>query len=226
MSYEDFVRGLRPVPGKAGFELVDGPFLEVTEAARVSADERDFVLIIEEINRGNPSQIFGELLTLLEADKREPEYAIRLTYPRPGEPPFYVPANVYVIGTMNLADRSLALVDHALRRRFAFETLTPQFGDGFVTWCEAQGLPREFAKGIASRAEAVNSMIADDRNLGENYLVGHSYFCPRRSDLEGGGERWYRETVLTQVVPLLSEYWFDDRDMVERATRRLLDGAA
>ena len=126
LSYEDFVRGWRPV-GERGLELTDGPLLQaVNDAATDPAG--DYVLVIEEINRGNPAQIFGEMLTLLEADKRKPEEAIALSYPKNPSERVYIPPNLYVIGTMNVADRSLALVDFALRRRFAFVDLEPTFG--------------------------------------------------------------------------------------------------
>lgn len=131
-SYEEFVRGWRP--GKGGFELRDGPFLEFCEAARKD-EGRPYILFIDEINRGDPSRIFGEMLSLLEKDKRRPECALKLSIQKPGEPPFYIPPNLYLIGTMNSADRSLAVVDYALRRRFAFVQLEPAFGkDGFSNY--------------------------------------------------------------------------------------------
>ena len=130
-SYEDFVRGYRPLPEQAGtFGLQDSVFYEFCKRAEKDAD-RDFVFIIDEINRGNLSQIFGELLMLIEADKRGPEFAVPLVYRRPDEPRFFVPSNLYIIGLMNLADRSLAIVDYALRRRFAFKTLSPQYHSNF-----------------------------------------------------------------------------------------------
>lgn len=128
MSYEDFVRGYRPTV-KGELKLADGPFLEMSTTARDNPDHK-YVMVIEEINRGNPAQIFGELLTLLEADKRTSEYAMRLSYPRTEDERFHIPPNLFIIGTMNVADRSLALVDMALRRRFAFVELRPQFGNG------------------------------------------------------------------------------------------------
>jgi 5-methylcytosine-specific restriction protein B len=214
MSYEDFVRGLRPKQGGAGFDLVDGPFLELAESARVSPDEKPHVLIVE-------------LLTLLEADKRDPENEMRLTYRRQGELPFYVPPNLHLIGTMNLADRSLAVIDNALRRRFAFVSLNPAFGEAFVGWCTKLGLPGSLVADMGTRIGSVNKLIKDDQNLGVNYLVGHSYFCPRQSDLDGiAPEAWYREVVLTQILPLLEEYWFDDGKKVDDARHRLLDGIA
>ena len=130
LSYEDFVRGWRPSQ-EGKLELVDGPFLEIAEAARNSPDEK-YVLVIEEINRGNPAQILGELLTLLEADKRNEESALALCYPRQDGEKIFIPENLYVIGSMNIADRSLALVDFALRRRFAFIDLEPALNDNWV----------------------------------------------------------------------------------------------
>lgn len=225
MSYEDFVRGLRPRLGSGGFDLVDGPFLDAAEAARVSPSEEPHVLIIEEINRGNPSAIFGELLTLLEIDKRDSENAIRLTHQRAGELPFYVPPNLHVIGTMNLADRSLAVLDNALRRRFAFVTLKPEFNDAYRAWCRTQGVPDEITAEIVDRISDVNRTIEQDPHLGANYLVGHSYLCPRAADLDGHSAKdWYRGTVATQILPLLEEYWFDDAKRLEEARRRLLGG--
>ena len=131
MSYEDFVRGYRPV-GKDGIDLAEGPFMEMIKAAS-TVPSVSHVMVIEEINRGNPAQIFGEMLTLMEADKRTPDEAIELCYRRmPGERVF-IPGNLYIIGTMNIADRSLALVDFALRRRFAFGDLEPRLGPTCAT---------------------------------------------------------------------------------------------
>ena len=138
LSYEDFVRGWRPEEG-AGLQLVDGPFLEAVEAAAGDQDD-NYVLVIEEINRGNPAQIFGEMLTLLEADKRTRDEAIALSYRRRPDERVHIPPNLYVIGTMNVADRSLALVDFALRRRFAFVDLEPTFGEAWRNVGE-QALP-------------------------------------------------------------------------------------
>jgi 5-methylcytosine-specific restriction protein B len=223
MSYEDFVRGLRPTPGSQGFTAVDGPFLEVAEAARVSPDDQDYVLIVEEINRGNPSAIFGELLTLLEPDKRDPESAMRLTHHRDGELPFYVPPNMYLIGTLNLADRSLTALDYALRRRFIFESLRPIFGAPYVAWCQRQGLTETFASAIADRLSNVNRTIAADPTLGPEFMIGHSYICPHANDIESSKpETWFRNVVDKQIVPLLEQYWFDNLDQVAEMRHVLL----
>lgn len=130
------MRGHRPTAGK--LDLVDGPFLQVALAARNDLDNK-YVVVIEEINRGNPAQIFGEMLTLLESDKRNEDEGMALAIPRAANERVHIPPNVYVIGTMNVADRSLALVDLALRRRFTFVDLEPTFGDPWRRWMHEQG---------------------------------------------------------------------------------------
>lgn len=225
-SYEDFVRGYRPSGnGTGSFALVDGAFLRFCQ--RPERDPgRDYVFVIDEINRGNLSQIFGELLVLLEADKRGPQHAISLAYTRhPGET-FHLPANLHLIGTMNLADRSLAMVDYALRRRFAFVTLAPQYENPrFRAWLVARGMDAALARLIARRMAAVNRAIAEDRALGPSHRIGHSFFVPEGAegaDLSGLDRRWYEAIVKTEIVPLLAEYWYDDPQKVADLTRQLL----
>ena len=124
-------------------------------------------LVIEEINRGNPAQIFGEMLTLLEADKRTPNEAMELSYKRPDSKRIFIPDNLYVIGTMNIADRSLALVDLALRRRFAFIDLEPSFGKKWQDWVQKRCRnASEFIVEIKKRLAELNKEIADDSHLG------------------------------------------------------------
>lgn len=225
MAYEDFVRGLRPrLDGRGGFELLDGVFVRAAEAARADPERRPHVLIIEEINRGNPSQIFGELLTLIEHDKRHRDYGVRLAHMREGESEFYIPKNLYVIGTMNLADRSLALVDYALRRRWSFVRLDPSFGVEFRAWSLAQGLTAEFVDDVIKRVSEVNALIAEDRALGPDFQIGHSYLCCSKAHLEQQSQSdWYRAAVETQILPLLKEYWLDSKDKVSQARTLLLD---
>lgn len=222
-SYEDFVRGYRPLPDQAGtFGLQDAIFYKFCQRAQSDPD-RDFVFIIDEINRGNLSQIFGELLMLIEADKRGPEFAVPLVYQNDGEPRFYVPANVHLIGLMNLADRSLAIVDYALRRRFAFMTLTPQYSSRvFRQWLTDRKMQLELAGLVATRMITLNQEIADDPLLGENYQVGHSFFCPRGDDFSGLDRSWFEGVVRSEIVPLLKEYWFDNARRVEQAEEGLL----
>jgi 5-methylcytosine-specific restriction enzyme B len=218
-SYEDFVRGWRP--SGSGLGLTDGIFLEVVVDAHANPG-RDYVLVIEEINRGNLAQIFGELLTLLEADKRTPSEAIELTYRR-GKETLHLPENLYIIGTMNLADRSLAIVDFALRRRFGYAQLEPQFNAAWRDWVhDRNGVPRPELDVIAGRVAEVNASIAGDPALGDQYLIGHSFFVPaptrKITDVAG----WVEQVVLRKLQPLLNEYWFDEPERVAAATATLL----
>ena len=221
LSYEDFVRGWRP-SGEGKLELVDGPFLEIAETARQSPGET-YVIVIEEINRGNPAQILGELLTLLEADKRTRESALALSYPRPGGERVFIPENLYVIGTMNIADRSLALVDFALRRRFAFIDLEPALNDRWREWCHQEcGIGYGVLDRIRDRIEALNERISGDPSLGSQFRIGHSYVTPN-STVEDPDE-WFRQVASTEIGPLLEEYWFDSPETAREARRNLLEG--
>jgi MoxR-like ATPase len=218
-SYDDFVRGWRP--GKGGFELVDGPFLRFCAAARQDTANA-YVLLIDEINRGDTSRIFGELFSLIESDKRNSDYALRLSVNHPDEEPFYIPDNVYILGTMNSADRSLAVVDYALRRRFAFRTLEPAFErDEFITFMtDIQNVDDELLQRIIQDISALNEAIGDDRNLGYAYRVGHSFFSSIQDDTEPD-LAWYRRIIRSEVIPLLEEYWFDEPAKVQEWKTRL-----
>ena len=223
LSYEDFVRGWRP-QGDGKLELVDGPFLKLADDARNDPDGK-YVMVIEEINRGNPASIFGELLTLLEADKRSPNDALALAYPRDDSERFHIPPNVYVIGTMNLADRSLALVDFALRRRFAFFDLEPQLNYTWREWVhEESGIPDAFLADIAARITALNDQIVADRNLGPQFRIGHSHVTPPPDTPIDNPQQWFTDVVETEIAPLLREYWFDDIATADDAIAGLLNG--
>ncbi len=222
-SYEDFIRGYRPLPDKGGaFGLQDGIFYDFCQRAKNDPDH-PHVFIIDEINRGNLSQIFGELLMLIEADKRGPENVLPLVYHKKDEPRFYVPKNLYLIGLMNVADRSLAMVDYALRRRFAFMSLKPQFkGDLFRKWLVDRGMDVDLVSLIVDRMVALNQEIADDTLLGENYQIGHSFFCPKGDKFEGLKRNWYEAIVQTEILPLLREYWFDNAKRADQIAAKLL----
>ena len=214
-AYEDFVRGYRPT-NDGGFELKDGVFHRFYERARANPDT-PHVFIIDEINRGNLSRIFGELLMLIEADKRSDDYAVALIY---SEKRFHVPDNVFILGMMNTADRSLALVDYALRRRFAFETLEPAFGrPDFEQYLIGKGADPNLVHRISERMGELNTRITNDNELGPGFQIGHSYFVPGKNDKPS--EAWYRHIVDTQIAPLLREYWFDSPKDVEKAVTRL-----
>jgi 5-methylcytosine-specific restriction protein B len=222
-SYDDFVRGYRPVPGKAGsFVLQNGIFYEFCQKA-IREPDREYVFIIDEINRGNISQIFGELLMLIEPDKRGPEYALPLAYSTEDEPAFYVPPNLYLIGLMNVADRSLAMVDYAMRRRFVFITLKPQYeSELFSQWLSERSMDAHLVHLIVERMTRLNQEIRDDPLLGENYEIGHSFFLPKGDNFAGLDKTWYRRVVRTEIIPLLKEYWFDNPRRAEEAEKKLL----
>ncbi len=218
LSYEDFVRGWRP-QSDSKLGLVDGPFLELSEVARKDSDGT-YVMVIEEINRGNPASIFGELLTLLEADKRNIENALTLAHQRTVGERFHIPPNLYVIGTMNLADRSLALVDLALRRRFAFFDLEPTLNETWRGWVQERcDIPADFLTDISRRIDSLNDQIAAD--LGRQFRIGHSFLVPTPGDI-ADPEEWFIQVVETEITPLLSEYWFDNPGKVDEAKSQLL----
>ncbi len=220
VTYEDFVQGWRP--STTGIKLTEGTFLRAIDAA-LAEPATPFVVVIEEINRGNPAQIFGEIITLLEADKRTSDQSVELIYSDGGIPrSVYVPNNLHVVGTMNIADRSLALVDLALRRRFAFATLKPEIGDAWLNWMtEKIGMDLSLARDIQRRMVSLNQTIAKD--LGEQFRVGHSYVTPIKRLDPNVTKNWFRDIVTTEVGPLLDEYWFDDLDRAKEERNRLLE---
>ena len=224
LSYEDFVRGWRPV-GDGKLALADGVFMEAIRAASANPIAK-YVVVIEEVNRGNPAQVFGELLTLLEADKRSPRDAVELCYPdENGERRVHVPENLHVIGTMNIADRSLALVDLALRRRFAFVTLEPSLGEAWGAWVVREGgLDPTLVEDIRRRITELNDRIAGDPRLGSQFRIGHSYVTPTHRLEPGATKDWFRQVVETEIGPLLEEYWFDAPDDASKAIQQLVAG--
>ncbi|MBJ6107831.1 AAA family ATPase [Hymenobacter sp. BT523] len=217
-GYEDFMLGFRP-DAEGRFHLVPGvlPLL----CQRAAADpERPYFLLIDEVNRGNVPRIFGELLLLLEADKRGPAHALRLPYAPPEMPRFFVPDNLYVIGTLNLADRSLAPLDYALRRRFAFVQLQPQFGEPLRAHLAAQGVPAPLIERLCTRMKALNQTIADDPELGPDFEIGHSYFCqPPKNE---PAEAWLRLVLEQEIGPLLGDYWREQPAIAAGQLRKLL----
>jgi len=210
-SYEDFIEGYRP-NGQSGFTLKSGHFLSFCRRAASDSD-RPYVFVIDEINRGNLSKIFGEVMMGIEADKRgEP---IHLQYGS-ADLAFSIPPNLFMIGTMNTADRSLALVDYALRRRFAFRTMLPEFGPRFRDFLLSKSVPPEITNRIVTALSDLNRLIQSDGSLGVGYSVGHSYFCDPPSNVQGH-EAWLEAIWLYEVLPLLEEYWFDQSDQVDKA---------
>ena len=212
-AYEDFVQGWRPNE-QGGFTRKNGVFFEFCERAEQKPDA-PFVFIIDEINRGNLSRIFGELLMLIEADKRGSDYEIPLTYSNSGER-FSVPENVHILGLMNTADRSLAMVDYALRRRFAFEELRPAFDtDKFRDYLLERDVDETLLQRIINGMSEINEHIRDEKELGAGFEVGHSYFVPDEGAEDPPDEYWLENVISTQIEPLLREYWFDHPEKVD-----------
>ena len=211
-SYEDFIEGSRP--SGAGFELVRGAFYSFCKKAD-DDEENDYFFIIDEINRGNLSKIFGELFMLIESDKRGPKNKLQLLYSREL---FYVPRNVHIIGMMNTADRSLAMLDYALRRRFAFVELRPAFeSKGFRDYCAGLDNPRFEA--LVREVESLNRAIVEDESLGEGFCIGHSYFCNMEAD--SCTDAALASIVDYELIPMLKEYWFDEPGKVRGWTDKL-----
>lgn len=223
-SYEDFIQGFRPCED-GSFRLHYGHFYDFCKRAEADEDN-DYFFVIDEINRGNLSKIFGELLMLLEADKRGGEHTVGLAYSsgdadEPEE--FSVPENLHVIGTMNTADKSLALVDFAMRRRFAFVSLRPQFGEAYQQWMAKEcDVPSAFLATLVSRVSALNEEIAEDRQLGAGCCIGHSFFTPDREDPPKDWSGWLEDVVRGEIEPLLTEYWPDDPGRAAQAAQALL----
>ena len=202
-SYEDFMMGYKPV--EDGFELKYGIFYRFCQKAANQPD-KEFFFIIDEINRGNMSKIFGELLMLIEKDYR----GTKATLAYNGLS-FSVPKNLYIIGMMNTADRSLAMIDYALRRRFSFFEVEPGFdSEGFIHY--QNGLNNETLNELISKVKDLNHEIALDKSLGKGFCIGHSYFCGR----DVCTDEWLQSIVNYDILPMLSEYWFDDPNKLQR----------
>ncbi|WP_164721684.1 MrcB family domain-containing protein [Silicimonas algicola] len=219
-SYEDFVQGYRP-NGNLGFERKNGTFYEFRDRA-MRDPSGTYVFIIDEINRGNLSKIFGELMLLIEPDKRGPTWKTRLAYATEADLDFFVPDNLFILGMMNTADRSLSLVDYALRRRFAFVAMEPLFGaPKFRAHLEVRGVPEDVVTRIVNAMGELNQAIQSDRtNLGPGFRIGHSFFTPTATVRDPDG--WYRRIVETEIYPLLEEYWFDAPETADQWRDQLL----
>ena len=202
-TYEDFVMGYKPEDDT--FVLKRGIFYEFCKQAENRPD-KEFFFIIDEINRGNLSKIFGELLMLIEKDYRGTEATLAYT-----GMPFSVPKNLYIIGMMNTADRSLAMIDYALRRRFSFFEIEPGFdSEGFKKY--QAGLKDEMFDQVIEKVKELNRAISKDKSLGKGFCIGHSYFCGQ----EQITEEWLKGVINYDILPMLNEYWFDDPAKVQK----------
>lgn len=207
-SYEDFVEGYRPKEN--GYALEKGVFYRFCTQAQEDR-ERSYFFIIDEMNRGNLSKIFGELFTLIEAGKRDEK--IKLVYSKES---FAIPENVHIIGLMNTADRSLAMIDYALRRRFGFFTMKPGFDtDGFKRY-KANFACSQFDS-LIEQIKKLNKEIAEDASLGSGFCIGHSFFCEMDEENTVDETRAILESIVeNEILPLLEEYWFEEPDKVKQ----------
>lgn len=215
-SYEDFIMGYKPAGDS--FELQEGVFYRFCKRAEGKPEEK-FFFIIDEINRGNLSKIFGELMLLIEHDKRNEQVTLAYRNEK-----FNVPENVYIIGMMNTADRSLALMDYALRRRFSFFEVMPAFKrQKFINHLNGLIGDTGIVKVLNDRLFALNEIIADEdkSGLGRGFCIGHSYFCSKPVDGQTP-EQWYKAIVKYEISPLLDEYWWDDKDKANECKKELL----
>lgn len=210
-SYEDFMMGYRPT--SEGFQLQSGPFYEFCKRAQEDFSNNDYFFIIDEINRGNISKIFGELMMLIEADKRDQK--LKIMYKNEL---FSVPSNVHIIGLMNTADRSLAMIDYALRRRFSFVDFEPAFSNDLFKSLVLENAKNPTFNILIEEIKQLNEAIASDDNLGEGFRIGHSYFTL----LDDYSNARLKRIIKHDIMPLLSEYWFDDHEKLEEWSRRLL----
>ena len=202
-SYEDFIMGYRPM--EEGFKLTNGVFYQFCMEASNHPNDKYF-FIIDEINRGNMSKIFGELLMLIEKDYR----GTKMTLAYSGTQ-FAVPENLYIIGMMNTADRSLAMIDYALRRRFNFFDMKPAFNsDGFRKY--QKSLNNETFDNLIESIIDLNKEIYKDPSLGAGFMIGHSHFCGQTVCTDN----WMKSVVFYDIIPMLQEYWFDDKDKVQQ----------
>ena len=211
-SYEDFVMGFKPVEER--FELKEGIFYRFCQKAS-NLPKKPFFFIIDEINRGNLSKIFGELLMLIENDHRGDKVVLAYNGIK-----FSVPDNLYIIGMMNTADRSLALIDYALRRRFSFFEMTPGFdSEGFKNY--QNGLNSDMFNDLIQKIKELNREISLDKSLGKGFCIGHSYFCFNEHNV--CTDEKLRMIVEYDIIPTLEEYWFDNKTEFEKWEKDLRD---
>lgn len=217
-AYEDFVRGYKPNNG--GFTLKNGIFYEFCQKAKKDKENK-YYFIIDEINRGNLSKIFGEVMMLIEKDKRGEGHSVHLTYKNENDDKFYIPKNLYIIGTMNTADRSLAVVDYALRRRFSFINIEPAFNESvFKEHLLVKGISNNMIKRVIDGMNMLNDeILKDEINLGKGFEIGHSYFTP--SEEVSNEDEWYERILKSEIEPLLREYWFDNSQKVGELIEQL-----
>lgn len=204
-TYDDFLLGLVPNEN-GGFGYKEGPFYQICKRAEKDSNHFPYFLIIDEINRGNMSKILGESFSLIEKDHRNEQIVLKYRNER-----FSVPDNLYIIGTMNTADRGLVMLDYALRRRFAFVTVDPAYNSSGFRQIMAVSKNVNFNK-VAKAIIQLNKEISSDDLLGPGFQIGHSYFCLRRRITDED----LKHIITYEIMPLLNEYWYDNPEKVSK----------
>lgn len=205
-TYEDFIMGLKPTE-QGGFKFESGPFYNVCKKAESDPEHKPYFLIIDEINRANMSKVLGEAFQLIEKDHRNEKVTLKYN-----SETFSVPDNLYIIGTMNTADRGLVMLDYALRRRFQFVTIEPAFkSNGFKSMLLR--INNQKLNKVCRRIIDLNEEICKDDMLGPGFMVGHSYFCVHGNNIS---DLDVEHIVKYEIEPLLDEYWYDNPDKVKK----------
>lgn len=220
-SFLDFVLGQQEGPGHPARHNT-GPFFELCRQAQQDSS-RNYVLIVEEINRGSPEQVFGELIQLIDAEKRHQDCSVSLSFHRRGDPDFYIPPNLYILGTINAAEPGRGIADFSFRRMFSFAQLEPAFDSPkFSRHLLNMKAPPSLVQQICDRVIALNSRISSDtEHLGPGYRIGHGYFTPP-AEAVSDWHAWYREVITMQIKPLLECYWPHEPERIAREIAQLL----
>lgn len=218
-AYDEFILGYRPAKG-GGFALQEGLLLRFARRAQLDSSHA-FVLVLDELNRANLGSVLGEALTLLPPEMRGRPHALRLPAAPADAAPFWLPPNLYVVATMNTADRTLTALDYALRRRFAFATLGPAFGERFRHWLITHGVSADLTDRLRIVMTSLNESLAADPSLGDGFQIGHSYFTtPPPTDHLA----WLQSIIEHDLAPLLADYFIDDPATAQRHVRKLREG--
>lgn len=216
-GFEDFVHGYRP--GPQGPELRDGIFTRFCREA-LKDPQRPYVFIIDELNRANPAAVFGELLTLLEPDKRHADYAMPLLHARLEGERFYVPRNVHIVATANSVD-PLLQIDSGVRRRFATATLKPAFrSSAFLAHLQKAGFSKELAKQVSRTMQRINDEIRKHCPGPDAPVIGHGFFSTAPGT-PGKAEEWLRRVLKHYVVPQIESRWKHDPQFLHRLLQEL-----
>mgnify|MGYP000309587676 FL=1 len=210
--YEDFIEGFRPNPKTGHFELTDGFFKEFCEVASKDRDN-DYLLVVDEINRGDVAKIFGEMITAIEKDKRDDSYVVTL---QQSKKPFSVPSNVFLLGTMNSSDKSISLMDLAIRRRFAFYNLRTDYS----VFSKTEFVDQVEEIDLGTLLKTFNDNLVE-QGIDSEKTLGQSYLLIRKDEYSGVSS--LRDKLTYEIIPILEEYFFADRSLIKNILGSIVD---